>query len=339
MPDRKSPPRHDPELARALGEVARALEPLEGRRRLLVAVSGGADSVAMLGLLDRLSRREGLTLVLGHVDHGLRAESAQEAEEVAALASSLALSCERVRLQLKRGPGLAARARDARHAALREMAALSGSELIALGHTATDQAETVLMHLTRGSGLDGLSGMPVWGEGLWRPVLGQTRVQTRDLCGLLGLSFCDDPTNRRREHFRVELREDILPKLRAHNPRLEESLGALARRVRDADEALAFIVEAELRDRKEDMPDGQTVSLQGYTGLPREIRTRLVRQLVLDAGSGVFDGGRRIVEDVDRALSVDAHAGRGFTPRKWALGGDRELWVAGGRLGIRAWSE
>ena len=336
MPDRKSSPRHDPQLAQALGVVSRAVEALGESRALTVALSGGPDSVALLGLLERLSRREGLRLSVAHVHHGLREASDAEASACQRLADRLGLPFACRRLELTRGPALPERARDARHRALVEMADAAGSSFIALGHTATDQLETLLMHLTRGAGLDGLSAMPQLEARLWRPVLELTRAQTRELCGLMGLSFVDDPTNDLREHFRVELRQTVLPLLRARNPRVEEAAVALSRRAGDADQLVRQCVDAEFRSRLRDGVDGQTWDLRGYADLNREVRTRLLRRVAKLALEAHPDGGRRIIEDVDRALCADARASRGISPRCWALGGGRELWVRGGRLGFGA---
>jgi tRNA(Ile)-lysidine synthase len=340
MPERKPPPRRNhPKLAQALGVVGHAMQALEGRRRVLVGVSGGPDSVALLGLIHRLRAREELVLGVTHVDHGLRAESAAEGDLVASICAELKVEFESVRLELEEGPGLPARAREARHAALSQSMGRRGYEAVALGHTATDQVETVLMHLTRGSGLDGLSGMPAFDGLCWRPLLDLRRQQTRETCGLLGLDFVDDPTNENRESFRVELRKELLPRLRAHNPQLEASVVGMARQMRDADEALDYVVAAQMQVRKVGAPDGQILDLAGYAELPRGLRTRLVLRLVRGGTSSPLDGGRRIVEDVDRALCADARAGRGFAPRTWALPGGSELWVARGQLGVRAVSK
>lgn len=346
-PDSRQP-RHDPELARALGIVGKAAAQLGAPRRVCLAVSGGPDSMAMLGLLHRLAHREGLWLGVAHVDHGLREASRREAQLVARVSDELGLEFATRRLELPSGPGLPARARQARHAALREMADGFSATTIALGHTATDQAETMLMHLTRGSGLDGLSGMPAFADGRWRPLLGLTRAQTRTLCGCLGLPFVDDPSNAALEHFRVRVREEVLPRLREQNPRIEASMLALSQRARDADSLIEELVDAEFsarlesaagsgpKRRSEAAEVGQTHRITGYAEMHRELRTRWLRRVIeRDAGSNL-DGGRRIIEDIDRALCADAHAGRGFSPRRWALGAGRELWVARGRLGIGA---
>jgi tRNA(Ile)-lysidine synthase len=279
------PPRH-PSIAHALGSCLRQLGALRSltlatahapdRRGaagpgVLVACSGGPDSVALLGLLCLLAPREGWRLAVGHVDHGLRPSSPDEAALVQRLAAEHGLPCEVDRLQLALGPGLPARARHARRAALREQARRQGAAFVALGHTATDQAETMLLHLARGAGLPGLAAMaehepwddgppgepPAPGapeagrEGGWlRPLLALDRAQTRELAERLGLPFVDDPTNHDRTHPRVRMRHELLPALRELNPRVEAALARTAHHARQAEDALQLWVDRELRARR-----------------------------------------------------------------------------------------
>jgi tRNA(Ile)-lysidine synthetase-like protein len=235
-------------IARAVGEARRALCAGDGGgagwlrgERVLIACSGGPDSLALLGVMELLAPSLEVTLAVGHVDHGLRVSSALEAAQVEALAARRGLPFAGARLELAVGAGLPARARRARRAALEALAAGCGAGWIALGHTATDQAETVLMHMVRGAGLEGLAGMAAI-EGRWlRPLLRITRAEAAALCGRLGLGLAaiDDPTNHDERHLRVELREAVLPRLRARNPRLERAISALTGQARDAEDALA----------------------------------------------------------------------------------------------------
>lgn len=232
-----------------------------------VACSGGPDSVVLLGLLHLLAPSEGLRLSVGHVDHGLRPESADEAALVGRLADSMGLPSTVDRLTLSDGAGLPARARAARRAALREQARAAGASFVALGHTATDQAETMLLHLARGAGLPGLAAMAEhdpWGDsrpneppdgsgarGGWvRPLLSLSRPQTRELAMRLQLPFVDDPTNLLREHPRVRVRHELLPVLHQLNPQVEQAFARAAAHARAAEEALQAWVDHELRLRR-----------------------------------------------------------------------------------------
>jgi tRNA(Ile)-lysidine synthase len=234
-----------------------------------VACSGGPDSVALLGLLCLLAPRERLRVSVGHVDHGLRASSADEAALVRRLAEDRGLPFALDRLALPPGPGLPARARQARRAALREQADRHGAAFVALGHTATDQAETILLHLARGAGLGGLAAMAElepWGDepgasarephppallGGWlRPLLALERAQTRELAERLRLPFVDDPSNLDRTHPRVRMRLELLPALRELNPRVEAALARTAAHARQAEDALQTWADRELRARR-----------------------------------------------------------------------------------------
>ncbi|HFE45292.1 MAG TPA: tRNA lysidine(34) synthetase TilS [Nannocystis exedens] len=345
------PPRH-PSIGRALGELSRTLfqgsgagfgaaaeDPWIRGHRVLVACSGGADSLALLGLLGLSRRSWGIELAVAHVDHGLREESPSEAAMVAAIAADMGLPMFSRRLELQPGAGLPDRARRARRLALREMAEDSGSSFIALGHTATDQLETVLMHLLRGAGIDGLAGMPAVEVPWLRPLLELTREQTAGLCQRLGFVAVDDPTNHDPRHLRVEIREAILPRLRRRNPAIERSIGALARQAADADKALAVWSTAEEVARRLPSEQGRLRwRSDGLGALPRAIRTRVLRQIALRGGADRQALSERLIMAIDRALmareaALGSHSAA-LRPRSWdlrpqvRLGLDRGgLWV------------
>jgi tRNA(Ile)-lysidine synthase len=162
------------------------------------AVSGGADSLALLVL----ACAGGLDVTAVHVDHGLRPGSASEADVVRAAATQFGAAFESERVIVEPGPNLEARARDARRRVLPDGALT--------GHTADDQAETVLLNLLRGSGVDGLAGMRA---GPTKPILALRRAQTHGLCAELGLQPVQDPTNRDRRFRRNRVRHELLPLL------------------------------------------------------------------------------------------------------------------------------
>jgi tRNA(Ile)-lysidine synthase len=175
--------------------LERCVFPPSGRP-LTCAVSGGADSLALLVL----AVEAGCDVTAVHVDHGLRAGSVAEADVVADAAARLGAGFRGVRVDVGQGPNLEARARAARLGALPP-----GS---ATGHTMDDQAETVLVNLLRGSGLDGLAGMR---PGPGHPLLAIRRWQTRALCALLGLEPVEDPSNEDRRFVRNRVRHELLP--------------------------------------------------------------------------------------------------------------------------------
>ena len=328
------PPRH-PIIADALGRVRRALAAAGQPRELVRACSGGADSTALVGLLHLLAGPEHLTLTLAHVDHRLRATSGADAEHVARTAAGLGLACDLRHLALAPGPGLPARAREARRAALLAVAAARGAPAIALGHTATDQAETLLMHATRGCGLEGLAAIRP-SEGPWlRPLLGLTRDDTRALCHRLGLELRDDPANTDLRHSRVRVRLEVLPRLRADNPRVDLAFAALAGQAADAEEALAAWAEREELARRR---GPSAWSVDDLHALPRAIRTRVLRRICAHAGVDLTALGAAVIDDIDRVLLARAAARGGsdavLRPHAWDLrGGTLHLGRSGLRVG------
>ncbi len=162
------------------------------------AVSGGADSLALLVL----AAAAGCVVTAVHVDHGLRDRSAGEADGVRAVAESVGAEFRAERVVVEPGPNLEARARAARYGVL--------PADVLTGHTADDQAETVLLNLLRGAGLDGLAGIA---PGPRRPILGLRRHETRSLCQLMGLTPVDDPSNADPVHRRNRVRHELLPLL------------------------------------------------------------------------------------------------------------------------------
>lgn len=195
---------------------------------VLLAVSGGADSMALMHTMARLSR-EGLCAprVLSF-DHGLRQEGAAEAQTVCHYAANLGMPADSQALQLEDGPDLQERARDARREALQWAAARHGIAWIATGHHADDRAETVMMRLLRGTGPRGLGALPALAPPYLRPLIHARRTQLRAHCTQFGVPFVDDPSNLNPRFLRVRVRQELLPQMVALNPRAVEHLCALA---------------------------------------------------------------------------------------------------------------
>ena len=168
------------------------------------AVSGGADSLALLAL----AVAAGCRATAIHVDHGLRAGSADEADIVAAAATQLGAEFRSVHVQVAAGPNLEARARTARYAAL--------PDDVLTGHTADDQAETLLVNLLRGAASSGLSGIR---PSVRRPILALRRHETEALCASLRLTVFNDPTNCNPRHVRNRVRHELLPLMAAISQR------------------------------------------------------------------------------------------------------------------------
>ena len=239
-----------PVLVRRLAAALAAPGGPGAGEHLLVAVSGGPDSTALLAALAELASGRGLGLTAAHVDHGLRgAEGAAEADAVAALATRLGVPFVRCAVTVSAGPDLEARARRARYQALARVAQEVGARRIVTGHTQDDQVETVLLRLVRGAGRRGLGAMrPVRGR-LWRPLLAATRADVRRFLAERGLGFAVDRTNADLRHARNRVRRLLVPLLRAEfNPRLGPALAALAERLRDEDDFLAAAAAGRARE-------------------------------------------------------------------------------------------
>jgi tRNA(Ile)-lysidine synthase len=261
---------------------------------VLVAVSGGPDSVAMLDILHVLAQQAKLRLSVGHVDHGLRAESAGDAAFVAELAGRLGLPYlhrvvdVRGRVE-ETGESVEEAARELRYAALREMADEAGAETIATGHTADDQAETVLMRLLRGTGVSGLAGIPARRDEIVRPILPLWRADVLEYLRLRELPSCIDATNQAPDFLRNRIRLELLPLLeREYAPRLRERLRNLADMARDDAEALDILAEGTYRFARDARPDGVAFSASPDLAAPA-LRWRLYRLALAEVRGDVAD--------------------------------------------------
>ncbi|MCS6856733.1 MAG: tRNA lysidine(34) synthetase TilS [Sandaracinaceae bacterium] len=203
--------------------------------RILVAVSGGPDSMALFHALFRLRHTLGFEIEAATVDHGLRPTSAKEHEAVAEHIRSHGIRCAVLSLGLKDGPALQERARKARYQALFEEAQRVKASHVAVGHTLDDQAETVLARLLRGSGIRGLAAILEHREdGLIRPLLGCTRAEILEFLegeGIKALVF--DPSNSFERFQRARIRKELLPAFAKEEPRINVHLARLAEEARE----------------------------------------------------------------------------------------------------------
>ena len=248
--------------------------------RVGVAVSGGADSVFLLHALHELVSRWNLQLSVVHVDHGIRGEASRaDAEFVQRLAESFALPFHLHRADLRAvADNLEQAARLARQAFYQDLLASGLVDRIATGHTRSDQAETVLYRLLRGSSLAGLAGiLPVTKEGLVRPLLQLTRAGIEGWLGERGLEWREDETNQDRSYARNRLRHEILPLLRVgFNPRLDEALANLATLAQDEERYWR----AELDQRPAPVSQPLILNASELAGLPRALARRLIRRTI-----------------------------------------------------------
>jgi len=212
--------------------------------RALVAVSGGVDSMVLLDVLARLQDRLGLRLHVAHVHHGLRGKAAdRDAAFVVAEAARRGLAASVCRLdpaERRRGESVEMWARAARYACLDAITARVRASRIAVAHTLDDQAETVLLHLLRGTGPRGLAGIPAVRRRILRPLLTVSRAEVEAYAAARGLAFRTDASNASDAYLRNRIRHHLLPLLaKEYNPRIVESLAALAVLMREDESALA----------------------------------------------------------------------------------------------------
>jgi tRNA(Ile)-lysidine synthase len=292
-----------PEVAAVRRAVRAALVDLSPGDLVLVACSGGADSVALAAALAFEAPRAGLRAGALTVDHGLQAGSAGRAEKVAADLAALGLEpVEVLTVEVGAGGGPEAAARVARYAALDASAERLGAAAVLLGHTREDQAETVLLGLARGSGARSLAGMPRARGPYRRPLLGLARAEVR--AAAAGHATWDDPQNADPAYARSRVRQDALPALeRSLGPGVAAALARTADQLRaDADALDDWAGQA----HEAASVDGDPTALDVATlaGLPDAVRTRVLRRAALAAGSPPSDLATGHVAELDRLVTA-----------------------------------
>jgi tRNA(Ile)-lysidine synthase len=219
---------HPPSLLALATRTVREEKLIERGNKVLIAVSGGPDSMALLHVLAWLRPRLGHTVLAHGVDHGLRPEAGAELDGAEAFARSLEVPFERTRVKVAPGGNIQARARTARYEALRAAAARQGASAIATAHHLADRAETVLLRLLRGAGPRGLAVLPPRAGDLIRPFLRAPRTAIDAHLARHGIPSAHDPSNRDPRYLRVRVRHELLPLLRSLSPGIEVHLCALA---------------------------------------------------------------------------------------------------------------
>lgn len=295
------------------GILQRARQSLQsiGRTNLVVGVappigvvagfSGGVDSTALIVVLGELERLGLLRLTAVHVDHGMRPASSTEVEVVSRSAARLGVTFCGVALDpdavsRHRGVGIEEAMRRERYRALASVATDLGAPVVATGHHRGDQAETVLLHLLRGSGLRGASGMrevseivvPWWEDAadphrllLWRPLLAESPGELRAIVAPLGLEIVEDPSNQSEDYRRNALRHRVLPLIEEIMPGAEANLAAFAQRVADDDAALDTLAKKALRDVEDRLERSLLVNH------PVAIQRRVLRRWVAGNAPGL----------------------------------------------------
>jgi len=287
---------------------------------IVLAVSGGPDSTALLHGAAALAGDRGWSLTVAHLDHALRASSADEAASVAATATGLGLRTEVRRadvaaLAAAEHRSLEDAGRQARYRFLDEVAASLGPDaLIATAHTADDAAETILLRLARGSGLRGLRGIPPRRGRIVRPLLHARRSALRAALDAAGIGYVTDPSNADLAHARNRVRGELLPALEQLNPAAVEALVRFGRLAAEDDELLDALAAAELAHRR----DGEDGAIDWHHPPARALGRRVVRLAIGDPAPSAerIEALLEAAEGPRGGLVIELGGGRGASVRE-----------------------
>ncbi len=270
-------------LDRVVG-FCREQDLLRSGDKIICAVSGGADSMALLWAMYLLRDKLGISLECAHFNHRLRGEEARrDADFVRKFCADYEIPFHYGEGQVRAGDkGLEAAAREARYAFLQSLGGI-----IATAHTADDNAETVLMHLVRGTGLNGLGGIRPKNGSIIRPLLPVTRSEVMDFIREYSLSFVEDSTNSENGFLRNRLRHNVLPLLKAENPQFARSTSQMALRLREDEEYIRTMTP-------------NTESVEALCALHPALRTRAIAAFL--EKNGINEPGAKQLEAVDGIL-------------------------------------
>ena len=253
-------------------------------QKLLVAVSGGADSLALAAAVEFEAKKLGLEIAAAVIDHGLQKNSATVAARSAKLLEEIGYNeviVEKVKVGKTGGPEAAARI--ARYSALETIRQQTKSSFVVLGHTASDQAETVLLGLVRGSGSKSLSGMSEKTGVLLRPLLGIDRATTEAFCRDSGIKYWSDPQNQDKKYLRVLIRQQVLPFLEKQlGGSVAKSLIRTSDQLREDDQFLEKEANKRFKAYAKVSSAGISFDAQGLGKLPAAILNRVIKK-ALDA--------------------------------------------------------
>jgi tRNA(Ile)-lysidine synthase len=275
---------------------------LRAEERLVLLLSGGADSMALLAIVRAVDRRLGLGLVFAavHVDYGMRgADSDRDSELVERGCEAAGVPLHVLRLERRLGgPDFQARAREARYTFARDVAGAEGAHALVTGHNRDDQAETVLYRLTKYASPRGLAGMRPRDGDVARPLLCLGAAEVRAYCRAAGIAFGEDASNARPDYARNRLRLEVLPRLEALNPRAAETLAAAAlQAAAEADVLDAAAAEALRRVRVDAGADVlAAVDVAALAAEPPALRALVLHDLLRDLMGGEALVERRLVE-------------------------------------------
>ena len=270
----------------------------------LIAVSGGADSMALAWAGEFVLLRHGYSCEAVIIDHGLQEGSAEIAGNAKTRLEALGLSARVITVTVGSEGGVERAARTARYAALTDTARDSSAHAVLLGHTRDDQAETVLLGLARGSGPSSISGMAEKSGLWWRPFLGLRREDTRQLCVDAGIEWWDDPHNTDQRFLRPRVRHRVLEVMESElGPGVVEALSRTADLVRADDELLDVLASERLVPYRTHLEESH-LPICALEGEPDPIATRMLRLALRHIG---VEGLHRSHTDAVMALVTEWH--------------------------------
>lgn len=259
---------------------------IEAGDRVVVAVSGGPDSVCLLGILHALSAELGISLHVAHLNHMFREKEAEkESAFVEGLSKRLGIPCTIESYDVPaycivRGLSAQAGAREIRYAFLERVAEKTGATRIALGHTAADQAETFIMRALRGAGRTGLSGIPPVRGKIIRPLIEATQEEVLSYLYASNMDFVTDSSNLKPIYDRNRVRLELMPVLKRFKPRVVEALAREATILRDEDIALDAYISTLFREIVSKERGTVRISLESFLRLLPGLKRRILRKAV-----------------------------------------------------------
>jgi tRNA(Ile)-lysidine synthase len=325
-----------------LSQTAHEACGLDREKPLVVGVSGGVDSLALLDGLHRL----GYPVIAVHLDHGLRHESREDARYVQQMAQRWNLPFVGRRVDVRKaaseeGQSIEEAARHARYRFLFEQAREFAAQAVAVAHHADDQVETVLMHFLRGAGLPGLSGMayrtvlPIWDEAipLVRPLLSHWRADIEDYLMSRQIRAREDATNWDETYFRNRLRHSLIPELETYNPQIRAVLWRMADVLMTEDAFLSSLAEgAWQRCLVEESSGRIAFDLEAFLKLPAALQRRILRHAVQflrpenrNLGFEAIERGLKVIRDQTQKGETDLAARLNLT-------------IVGGQIVIKTWA-
>ena len=281
--------------------VRSELEDIAAGDSVLVAASGGADSSALAAALLLECKTKSIKVIALIIDHGLQKNSADVTHETKRTLTKIGYeNIEIRRVSVEITDGLEASARRARYQALNDVANSHNAVAVFLGHTKDDQAETVLLGLSRGSGSRSLSGMASRVDRYRRPLLSITRAQTEAACEEAGIKFWQDPHNQSMEFTRVRVREVVLPTMEKEiGPGISDALARSAKLLRDDADALDY-----LSDEIFSKLEPASLEISKLESQPRAIRTRILRKAIYLAGAPQGSLSAEHIEPVEALITA-----------------------------------